>query len=693
MKIGLTLTSAITSLSVVGSGLAVYVAATKYETMARISEAQERLAIIRAVSDIPRYLSPERGFATNLLFGPATINPSQLTEHARFRSNTDKARQKVSALRAELPGSLDDGSAIAAGVDNVDAKFMALRDAIDKAIAGPVDDRRPAAKKIVSDNSVLNHDITVLLNEQVRRLATLSGEAYRQASYANIAMTLREVGGINSSLHKGLVGSGRVATDAEKLDVARSQARTDQIMVWLQELRGNPTTPANVSAALDQMNLAYLEKFGEELRFAKEGATSGKYAHDVDTFFAESQRGLGSIIDVRDAFYDNAEQVLKSAASTARLSFWVALAGLAGIAAGSIWLVAIVRHRVCGPIVKLTARMSSLAEGETRKEIPCVERTDEIGAMAAAVGVFKDNMIKASQLAVEKERENELKMRRANLLDDLTRGFEAKASELLGGLASASAQMKEAAQSMTSIASTTGEQTALVASASQHTSGNVQTVAAATEELSSSISEISRQVAQSTEIASRAVENARRTGITAMTLADGAKRIGDVVTLIQNIAAQTNLLALNATIEAARAGEAGRGFAVVAAEVKSLASQTAKATVEISEQILAIQTASDGTVAEIRGVADVIAEIDQIGAAIAAAIEEQGSATREISRSIQQAASGTQEVNFNIAGVQQGADKTSAAATQVLSAVDQLSTQSGNLSEQLGRFLSEVRAA
>ena len=155
----------------------------------------------------------------------------------------------------------------------------------------------------------------MLLDEQVRKMAQLDGDAYRQASYANIAWTLRDVGGYNSSLHKNLVGYNRAATEAEKMDLSRAQGRNDQILMSLQPLRGNPATPANIAAALDKMNEAYVARFGQELKLAKDGAVSGKYEHDADTFFVESQKGLGAIIGVRDAFYDNAEQILGSAGS------------------------------------------------------------------------------------------------------------------------------------------------------------------------------------------------------------------------------------------------------------------------------------------------------------------------------------------------------------------------------------------
>jgi methyl-accepting chemotaxis protein len=693
MKIATLLTAAIVSLATVGGGLAAYVAVTKYQTMDTVSLAERRLEIVRAASDIPRYLNPERGYATNILFGGGAIEAKQTAELDKLRALTDGAMTKLNQVRSSLPGPLEDGDAVAATIDGVKTKFNVLREAIASALVAPADTRRAAGTKIVADNAVLNAEITTLLDDQVRRLAALDGVAYRLASNANVAMTLRDIGGLNASMHKSLVAAKRVATDAEKLDLARSNGRTEQLLMTLLDVRKNPSAPVSVRAALDKLQSDYVERFGKSLKSARDGAASGKYEQDVNTFYDESQIGLAAIITVRDAFYDNAEQVLEAAHSSARFSFLVALAGLIAVVAAGCGMIVMVSRCILKPIAALTGRMSRLAAGEAAEEIPGAARADEIGAMAAAVQVFKDNKIRADRLAAEKEAENEARMRRAHALDDLTRAFETKVGELVGGLSSASSLMEKTAQSMAETAGTTNRQAAVVATASEQTSGNVQTVASATEELTSSISEISRQVAQSTEIASRAVDNARRTGDTARSLAEGAQKIGDVVTLIQSIAEQTNLLALNATIEAARAGEAGRGFAVVASEVKSLAGQTAKATTEISEQIAAIQATSDETVAAIRNVVDVITEIDQIGTAIAAAIEEQGSATKEISRSIQEAARGTQEVNSNISGVQRAADDTGAASSRVLGAAEQLSSQSRDLADQVNRFLSEVRAA
>jgi methyl-accepting chemotaxis protein len=232
-----------------------------------------------------------------------------------------------------------------------------------------------------------------------------------------------------------------------------------------------------------------------------------------------------------------------------------------------------------------------------------------------------------------------------------------------------------------------------VAAASTQTSVNVQTVATATEELAVSVQEIGRQVAQSARIAGQAVEDARQTDATVQALAAGAQKIGDVVTIIQDIANQTNLLALNATIEAARAGDAGKGFAVVASEVKALANQTGKATEEIGSQIVQIQDTTRQAVTAIQGIARTIGEINEIAASIASAVEQQNAATQEISRNVQQAAKGTQDVSNNIAGVKQAATETGVAATEVLGAAKDLSRQSGELRGEVDHFIADVQAA
>ncbi|MEX2650021.1 MAG: HAMP domain-containing methyl-accepting chemotaxis protein, partial [Alphaproteobacteria bacterium] len=265
--------------------------------------------------------------------------------------------------------------------------------------------------------------------------------------------------------------------------------------------------------------------------------------------------------------------------------------------------------------------------------------------------------------------------------------------EVVGLVASASTEMRSTAESMSATAEETGRQATSVAAASEQASANVQTVASAAEQLSASIAEISWQVAQSTKIAQEAVVQAGTANERIKGLADASQRIGEVVGVISDIASQTNLLALNATIEAARAGEAGKGFAVIASEVKSLATQTAKATEEIAAQIGTIQTAIGESVSVIKAIGGTIAEVNQIAATIATAVEQQGAATNEISRNVQEASRGTAEVSSNVAGVNQAASETGQAASQVLLAASELATQANKLGGEVEKFMARIGAA
>ncbi|MCC8938092.1 methyl-accepting chemotaxis protein [Bradyrhizobium sp. Arg68] len=378
--------------------------------------------------------------------------------------------------------------------------------------------------------------------------------------------------------------------------------------------------------------------------------------------------------------------------------FWSQARWIGGLVAAALLLVIamclLLGRSIVGPITGMTAAMRKIAAGDTATMIPAQDRRDEVGAMAQSVQVFKDSMIEAVRLRGEQD---ELKKRseteKHGFLGRMADEFENGVRASLDALAGAAVELRATSNSMSTAADDASRQATTVAAVAQQASANVQTVAAATEELSSSVSEIGRQVAQSTEIAHKAVEEANRTNTTVQGLSAAAQKIGDVINLISDIASQTNLLALNATIEAARAGEAGRGFAVVASEVKSLASQTAKATEEISAQVAAMQEATTEAVHAIEHIGGTIGGINEITVAIASAVEEQGSATREIARNVQEAARGTSEVSGNIGVVTRAAGETGTAAGRVLTSAEQLNTQAAALRQKVDSFLANIRAA
>ena len=364
-----------------------------------------------------------------------------------------------------------------------------------------------------------------------------------------------------------------------------------------------------------------------------------------------------------------------------------------GLIAG-IGLAWIVGNGIAGPIARMTASMGTLAKGDTSVEIPGTDRSDEIGEMAGAVQVFKDNAIERTQLEeqqAQKDKEAEEKKRRD--MAELADTFEASVNEVIESVASGSTEMQSTAESMSSTAEETNRQASAVASASEQAAANVQTVASAAEELSSSVAEVNTQVVESARMSQEAQEKAEKTNEQIKGLAEASQKIGDVIDLINDIAGQTNLLALNATIEAARAGDAGKGFAVVASEVKSLANETAKATDEIASQVSNIQEETRQAVTAIETIGEVVAKINENSTRIAAAVEEQTAATSEISRGAQEASKGTTEVSSNIGGVSQAATETGSAATQVLASSRTISEQAESLKSESQKFVEQVRAA
>jgi methyl-accepting chemotaxis protein len=418
----------------------------------------------------------------------------------------------------------------------------------------------------------------------------------------------------------------------------------------------------------------------------RDGSLGG---HPAALYVGQIRNYAGEPVAVLEVIKDTTEYEAAAASSQRNL-----ILGTFAILAGAALLAFLLGRGISRPLTAITAVMNRLSSGDTNVTIPGGDRKDELGTMAMAVDVFRRNMLEAGTLREAQEAaKQQTELEKKALQRQMADRFEADVKGVVSAVAKATQDMQRVAGEITTSVNGTSARAAAAAAASEEASASVNTVAAATEELASSVAEIGRQVTHSSGVADDAVVKAAQTTEMVAGLTAAGEKIGDVLRLIGAIASQTNLLALNATIEAARAGEAGRGFAVVASEVKELASQTAKATEEIAGQVSAIQSATGACVTAIGGISDTIREISGIATTIAAAVEEQDSATREIARSVQQAAAGTSEVSHNVAGASQAADQSRALADNVLVASGELGEHAAALFKSVDTFLAGLRDA
>jgi methyl-accepting chemotaxis protein len=607
------------------------------------------------------------------------------------------ADQALSQVTMDLNGhSLSHKAEALAQLTRIRTGLAAVRESVDNAttLTDPAA-RQAALPRIGQLQKDVARNFQPLFRLIVEDIATRDPASSMPIYVANLASDLRGTAGNLGATLSSMIVARRPFTPTESLAFERNLGEVDALANEMFVNARNIAQDPRLDEALKRVQSEYFDAayHGTQLPYVAAARSDGKYPTDLASFDGPQVKALSALYGVRDAALSVALD--RSLARSAAAWDWVVLLGtmLAVILAALAGIALLLRQRLVRPLIGLTGVVVQIAGGRRDIAVPHGGRADEIGDMSGAIATLLQTAREADRLSAEQTAAREAREMRANQMDTLVHGFEAKAGSFVGLLAAAATELEVTAQSMASTAGETNSRAAAVAAAAEQTSAGVQTVSAAADELSASIGEISRRVGESAQITETAVQDARRTDAIVRALAEGAQKIGQVVELITRIAGQTNLLALNATIEAARAGDAGKGFAVVASEVKNLAQQTGKATEEIGAQISQIQAATGEAVAAIRGITVTIEEVSAIATSIASAVEEQGAATSEIARNVQQTASSTQEVTSNITGVSQAANDTGAAATQVLGAAGGLSKQAEQISAEIKAFLSGVRAA
>jgi methyl-accepting chemotaxis protein len=684
--------SALALLLVVSAGL------TAYDAIGR-RQATQAFLKVNQISQLLLHSAGqwaiERGMTNASLKSSDVLSPERRAEIVKLRASADQAFRDAVQLLGAIP-AMKAGENDIADAERVFREFEAFRAKVDENLAKPGAERTPEV--VQGFFPALTNLILVAGNRLRLTLETLNSPPSvtlaQLVGLRHLTAQMAENAGRERGFLGGIIGArSKLATEGART-VAGFRGQVELAWETIVPIRQRADAPAKIVAAIAGVESEYFGKYGEVRDAVFAAGNTGEYKLSGSEYIARATTAVNSILHLADEMGNasNNEANDEASRSTSSLAFNVAilLAGLA-FAAISLW---VAFRRILGPLNAMTGTMTRLAEGDKTVDIPGLERTDEIGKMATAVQVFKDDMIETERLRAEQSEteQRQAKERKADMIK-LADDFENAVGEIVETVSSASTQLEASAGTLTVTAERAQELTMMVAAASEQASTNVQSVASATEELTSSVNEISRQVQDSARMANEAVDQARKTNDRVSELSQAADRIGAVVELINNIAGQTNLLALNATIEAARAGEAGRGFAVVASEVKALAEQTAKATSEIGQQITSIQAATQDSVNAIKEIGGTIERLSEISSTIAAAVEEQGAATQEIARNVQQAAQGTQQVSSHITDVQRGTSETGSASTEVLSAAQLLSSDSNRLKLEVGKFLDSVRAA
>ncbi|MGX9963557.1 methyl-accepting chemotaxis protein [Roseomonas sp. F4] len=692
MRIKTLFTLAMLGIAAVG---AVVGGTMSYDQWQRSLRAEQASGLTEAATGLLRLtekLVIERGnWVIRMNSGP--VDAATLARLTAIEADTD------AALTAAMAGLRQSGHAAMEAhkrpLEAMPATLATLRAATRAAAQQPMAERAAATRarpQQVYDG--LLTEITAALDSSHRGIAMLGGGLETLVQAARMVWDLRDAGSRQIVAIATARGNARALTPAELETIAGAGRVLETGWRQVRQLAGLVGNPPGLAAAIDDVERRFFgEAAGKVRELIAAGRVGGTYPMDGDAFTAFATPSLQILLEVRDAALAEAAGLAAAQQDEAQatLAFNLGMVALIGLLLAGLSLLLV--RRVVVPMVRLTGTVQALAQGDNSISVPGRGRADEVGDMAEAIEVLRQNAEAARQAAATAAAEQEAKTRRAEATQALVAQFEAQVATVLEAVAGAAAPLDETADRLGRAAGDAREQAEGMAIAAGAASENVQTVAASAEELASSIAEVARQVADSARIAQRAAVDARTTDAAMAGLAEVAARIGNVVGLIQSIAGQTNLLALNATIEAARAGDAGKGFAVVAGEVKALAAQTAQATEQIGAQISAMQAETGRAVEAIRGIGRTIEDLSNIATQVAAAAEQQSSATQEIGRAVAEAATGTDQVTRRTAEVMQGAEATAAATSGLRDASAGLSRQADALRGQVTGFLAAIRAA
>jgi methyl-accepting chemotaxis protein len=688
------LVAAVALLALFGIGISGYVLRNASLERATASDAASVNETADMLLESAGQWARERG-ATNLALNAADpATDAQKATIANFRKLGDQPfEQALNRMAARHFANKDQ---LIAGAKRAHEQLLAIRVRADAETAKPRSTRdqtvvsqwAPTITALISASQNLRVAAAMEEDDIQSRLTSLQ-------NFKHFVWIMSEYLGRERAAVAALVASGKPMSSQEISNLAAFRGRLEVAWDYVQAYAAKSSAPSNVVTGTERVRESVFRQFEETRKGVyAAGLGGGSYPINSTEWFSQATKAIDDVIALSVIASQEAAKLAESAQRSSLNTLLVNAVLMAFsflLAAGVLW---IVFNRIVRSIGQMTGAMSEIAEGNTSVAVPSVARRDEMGAMARALLIFKENAEKVQSMQAEREAlERAARAEKAAAMNRLADDFEAKVGEIVETVSSASTELEASARTLSATADRSQQLTTTVAAASEQASANVQSVSSATEQLTSSVTEISRQVQESARMAGAAVDQARMTNDRVGELSKAASRIGDVVELINTIAGQTNLLALNATIEAARAGEAGRGFAVVASEVKALAEQTAKATGEISQQISGIQAATQESVNAIREISGTIEKLSEVSSTIAAAVEQQGAATQEISRNIQQASQGTQQVSCNITDVQRGAGETGSASSQVLSAAQMLSSDSNRLKVEVSKFLDSVRAA